>query len=142
MFWPSVLLVALAGAAGYFGMWFPEEWENAAVLALAGVIAIVGWLVPLLRWLSRHYTITTRRIVVRSGILVRTRQEVLHSRGYSTTVRSGAGQRLFRTGDIIVRAGLDPTLVLRDVPSVDLVHDTLHDLLEQAAANKTGPAFR
>ncbi|TPW78122.1 PH domain-containing protein [Schumannella soli] len=101
-------------------------------LAAAGVLAIVGVLVPLLRWLSRSYTITTRRIVIRSGFLVRTRQELLHSRGYDVTVRRSGGQLLGKSGDILVNTGLDAPVRLRDVPHAALVQEALQDLMERS----------
>src|ERR1700744_1506520 len=104
LFWPSVVLIAAVGAAGFFYGRFAEAWENQAVLGAAAVLAILFWLVPLLAWLSRNYTITTRRVIVRSGVLVRVRQELLHSRSYDVTVRKNGLQRLFGSGDVEVNA--------------------------------------
>jgi len=132
MFWPTVVLLAVVGALGYFGGRLPEQWQNLAVLGAAGVLVLLGWLVPLLRWLATNYTITTRRVIVRSGILVRNRQEILHSRVHHLTVRRGALQTLFRSGDVLVDAGLERPIVLADVPSADLVQDALHELAESA----------
>jgi membrane protein YdbS with pleckstrin-like domain len=71
LFWPTMLLLGVAAALGFLSGAFREQWQNAALLGGAAVLVIAGWLAPLLRWASRRYTITTRRIVVRSGILVR-----------------------------------------------------------------------
>jgi uncharacterized membrane protein YdbT with pleckstrin-like domain len=101
------------------------------VFAIAGVLVISGWLIPLCRWLSTRYTITTRRVVVRSGLVVRSRQELLHARIRDVTVRRGALQAVFRSGDVILNSGRDP-IVLKDVPSADLVQEALHDLIEAA----------
>ena len=87
---------------------------------------------PLAVWLSRSYTITTRRIVLRSGLMVRTRQELLHSRGYDVTVRQNGLQQLFRSGDVLVNTGLERPVVLRDVPSAALVQSALHELMERS----------
>jgi uncharacterized membrane protein YdbT with pleckstrin-like domain len=130
LFWPSLALVAILGAAGYFYGSFPEPWQNLAVLAAALLLALLLWMLPLLAWLGRHYTITTRRIVLRSGFFVRVRQELLHSRGYDVTVRKHALQSLFRSGDVLINTGLDHPVVLRDVPGADLVQAALHDLME------------
>lgn len=135
--WPSILLLAIAGAVGFFAGTLPEEWMNLAVLAAAGILVVVGCIVPWLRWMSRGYTITTRRTVVRSGLLVRERREVLHSRASDVTVRASPLQSMVGSGD--VRIGLyssggrvEDSLVLRDVPSANLVQATLHDLMERA----------
>jgi uncharacterized membrane protein YdbT with pleckstrin-like domain len=130
LFWPSLALIAILAAAGYFYGSFDEPWQNLAVLGAALLLALLLWLLPLLAWLGRHYTITTRRIVLRSGFFVRVRQELLHSRGYDVTVRKHALQSLFRSGDVLINTGLDHPVVLRDVPGADLVQAALHDLME------------
>lgn len=130
LFWPCLLLVADLGALGYFGGTFPEAWQNWAVLGAAAAVAVLLVLLPLVGWLGRNYTITTRRIVLRSGLFVRTRQELLHSRGYDVTVRKAGLQALFGSGDVLVNTGLERPVVLRDVPGADLVQATLHDLME------------
>lgn len=130
LFLPCLVLVADVGALGYFGGTFPEEWQNWAVLAAAALVAVVLFLLPLVAWLGRNYTITTRRIVLRHGIFVRTRQELLHSRGYDVTVRKAGLQAMFGSGDVRVNTGLEHPIVLRDVPGANLVQATLHDLME------------
>jgi uncharacterized membrane protein YdbT with pleckstrin-like domain len=130
LFWPTVALIAIVGAGGYFYGTFDESWQNLAVLGGAVLLALLLWLLPLLAWLGRHYTITTRRIVLRSGFFVRVRQELLHSRGYDVTVRQNALQGLFRSGDVQINTGLDHPVVLRDVPGVATVQAAIHDLME------------
>jgi membrane protein YdbS with pleckstrin-like domain len=127
---PSIALVVVAALTGYFAGSLPEAWQNLTVLIAAVLLVAVLWLAPLLAWLGSHYTITTRRIVLRTGFLVRVRQEMLHSRGYDVTVRKGALQSLFGSGDVEINTGLDHPVVLRDVPHADLVQSALHDLME------------
>jgi membrane protein YdbS with pleckstrin-like domain len=130
LFWPTVALIADAAAAAYFFGRFPEGWENLALLAVAALAALLLFFVPLFLWLGRNYTITTRRIILRSGFIVRVRQELLHSRGYDVTVRKNGLQSVFGSGNIQINTGLDHPVVLRDVPSADLVQAALHDLME------------
>jgi membrane protein YdbS with pleckstrin-like domain len=132
LFWPTLLLFALAGATGYFFGNMPEPWQNAAVLGGAILLAVLGWLLPLAVWLTKRYTITTRRIIFRHGFFVRTRQELLHSRGYDVSVRQNWVQAGFRSGTVLINSGLEHPLVLKDVPNVDLVQGVLHDLMEKA----------
>ena len=134
LFWPTVALLAVVAAGAYFTGQFDELWLNLVIALTAGIVVIVAWLVPLLAWLGRNYTITTRRIVMRSGFIVRVRQELLHSRGYDVTVRKGALQSLFGSGDVIINSGLDRPVVLRDVPDADLVQEAMHDLMERNAS--------
>ena len=131
LFWPTVALLVAVVAGAYFTGQFDELWLNLVIPLGAGIVVIVAWLIPLFAWLGRNYTITTRRIVLRSGFVVRVRQELLHSRGYDVTVRKGALQSLFGSGDVIINSGLDRPVVLRDVPDADLVQEALHDLMER-----------
>jgi uncharacterized membrane protein YdbT with pleckstrin-like domain len=126
LFWPTVLLLLVAAALGFLSGTFREQWQNTVLLCVAGVVALVGWLAPLLRWAARNYTITTRRVVVASGILSRSRQEVLLSRISDVSVERRGLQTVFRSGDVVV----NDDVVLRDVPSAGLVQAAIHDLVE------------
>src|SRR5262245_27753453 len=107
LFWPSIALVADAAAVAFFAGSFPEEWQNWAVIGAGALLAFLFFVLPLLSWLGRNYTITTRRIVLRQGLLVRSRQELLHSRGYDVTVRKAGLQLLFGSGDVLINTGLE-----------------------------------
>ena len=137
LFFPTVALLADIAAVSYFAGSFPEQWVNILILGGGALLALLLFVLPLLRWLAQNDTITTRRIVVRSGVLVRSRQELLHSRGYDVTVRQAGLQLLFRSGDVLINTGLEHPVVLRDVPHADLVQSALHDLME-ASLNPIG----
>lgn len=130
LFWPTILLLAVAAAAGYLSGQMPEDWQSISVLVVAALLVLVGFIVPLLAWLSRRYTITTRRVILRHGFFVRVRQEVMHSRGYDVSVRRSWVQSAFRSGDILISTGQERPIVLRDVPNATLVQRTLHELME------------
>jgi len=135
LLFPSLALVIVVGA-GSFGYFFLDEWGQRFV-ALGGAIValLVLWMLPLLSWLSTQYLITTRRIVVRRGLFVRTRQEVLLSRSYDVSVRQAGLQRAFRSGDLLINIGLDRPIVLRDVPRAELVQRALSDVMEASTAS-------
>jgi uncharacterized membrane protein YdbT with pleckstrin-like domain len=130
--WPSVVLLAIAWACGFFVPTMAEPWQQLAAVGAAVVLVTAGWVLPFCSWLARNYTITTRRIVLRDGVFVRTRQELLHSRGYDVTVRKNSLQSMFGSGDVLVNTGLEKPVVLRDVPGADLVQAALHDLMENS----------
>lgn len=138
---PAVFVILVAAAGGYgFGVFQAAlAWVNVVIAVLVIVFVISGGIVPLLRWLGRRYLVTTRRLVVVGGLGVRTRQELLHARGYDVTVRRRGIQGVFRSGDVLVFPGDDPPIVLTDVPSADLVVAVLHDLVEAHAARRVAP---
>lgn len=130
LFFPTILLIAVAGATGYFSSWFPVEWQNWAVLAAGALLAVLFFLVPAVRWLSTRYVITTRRIILRRGLLVNTRSELMLVRAGDITVRKSLLQAMFRSGDVRIGTGPGEFAVLRDVPRADLVSEVIGDLLE------------
>ena len=132
LFWPSLVLIATAGALGYFQSSFTEPWQTIALFGGGALIILFLWFLPLLAWLGERYIITTRRIILRTGFFVRMRQELLHSRGYDVTVRKNGLQSMFGSGDVLINTGLDRPVVLKDVPSANLVQSALHDLMEKS----------
>ena len=130
MVWPTLGLIAIVALTAYYGGSFDEPVINILIFVAAPLLAFFVWLVPLFAWLRRNYTITSRRIVLRSGFLVRTRQELMHSRGYDVTVRKTALQSMFGSGDVLINSGQEHPILMKDVPDADLVQAALHDLME------------
>ncbi|OIH96983.1 PH domain-containing protein [Curtobacterium sp. MCBA15_001] len=131
-----VVLVAVAGGFGFGVFQAQFAWVNVVIAVLVVVLVLFGGIVPLVRWLTQRYVLTTRRLVVVRGLGTRTRQELLHARGYDVTVRRRGLQGLFRSGDVLVFPGDDPAVVLADVPHADLVVAVLHDLVETYEARR------
>ncbi len=132
LFWPSLALIVVAGGAGYFAGRVSEVWEVVLLWSAAAVGTLLLFLLPLAVWLSRRYTITTRRLILRHGFFVRVRQELLHSRGYDVAVKRTWLQSMFRSGDVRINSGLDHPVVLKDVPKADQVQRALSELMEHA----------
>jgi hypothetical protein len=135
---PVVFVVVVCALGGFgFGIFRSYlAWLNVVIGVAVIVLVVFGGLVPLVRWLGQRYIVTTRRLIVVRGLGTRTRQELLHSRGYDVTVRRRGLQGMFRSGDVLVFPGEDPPLVLADVPHADLVVAVLHDLVEAYEARR------
>ncbi|MFZ7089095.1 PH domain-containing protein [Curtobacterium sp. RRHDQ10] len=141
LFWPVVRAFVVCALGGFGIGLFRADWAwlNLVVAGLVVVLLVLGSVVPLFRWLGSRTVVTTRRLVQTTGSVVRTRHELLHSRGYDVTVRRTGLQGMFRTGDVLVFPGEDRPLVLPDVPSADLVVAVLHDLVEVHDLRRRGP---
>ena len=135
---PAVFVVLVTAAGGFgFGVFRAQlAWLNVVVALLTLLLVVLGGVVPLVRWMSQRYVLTTRRLVVVHGLGTRTRRELLHARGYDVTVRRRGLQGVFRSGDVLVFPGDDPVVVLADVPHADLVVAVLHDLVEAYEARR------
>ena len=129
---PAVLLIVTAGGAAYALAVLPETWQRLTGIGAALAIVVFGSFLPFLAWLTRRTTITTRRIILRSGVFVRIRQELLHSRGYDVSVRRSWAQSAFGSGDVRINTGHDHPVVLRDVPRPQLVQAALEELMDDA----------
>lgn len=134
LFWSALVLVVVAAGLGYFTGNPPEFaeswWQDWMLWAVAAVLVALLVVVPLVRWLTHSYTITTRRVIAQSGVFGRHRIEIGHARGYTITERRGPLQRLWGAGDLTLSNGMDEPLTLSDVPSVRLVHEVLSDQVE------------
>lgn len=131
MFWPTIILFALIFGVGFFGGRFAEPWQNLVVLVAGVVAAILVWLVPMLTWLAHRYIITNRRVVIRRGLIVRHRHELLHSRGLDISLRQGLMQRMVGSGDVVISTGAERPVIIADVPAAALVQAALLDLAER-----------
>lgn len=132
---PVTVLLAAAGGAAYGTTALDDALLRVAVAVAGALAAVVLAIAPYVRWLATHVLITSRRIVIRRGLLIRNRQELLHSRSYDVQLRQAGLQRLFRSGDILVNTGLDRPIVLRDLPRAALVQEALADLMEHSRSS-------
>jgi uncharacterized membrane protein YdbT with pleckstrin-like domain len=139
---PALLAIAVAGGAMYAVFALPEAWQRIAAGAGAAVVVLLGCVLPFLAWLTRRWTLTTRRIIVRSGVFTRVRQELLLARAHDVTVRRTPGQRLFGSGDVRVGTVHERPLILRDVPQPMVVQAALDELIDRShrdgLAERTG----
>lgn len=130
LFWSALVLVAVAGATGYFYDNLPAPFENWMLLTAAAALVILFVVLPFIVWVSRVYTVTTRRVIVSTGLFTKSRRELSHARGYRISVRRGPLQRMWRCGTLILDDGVAAPLVLVNVPNVMLVHEVLVDQVE------------
>lgn len=128
--WSALVLIAVAGAVGYFYGNLPAPFENWMLLTAAGVVVLLLVLLPYLAWWAHVYTITTRRVIERSGLLTGRRRELGHMRGYTIQVRRGILQRMWGAGTLVLSDGVDQPMRLTNIPRVSLVHEVLVDQVE------------
>lgn len=130
LFWSALVLIAVAAATGYFYGNLPSPLQDWMLLAAATVIILLVVVLPFLTWWARVYTITTRRVIERSGIFGTRRGELTHVRGYTIQERRSLLQRMWGAGTLVLSNGVDPPMRLTDIPSVALVHEALIDQVE------------
>ena len=141
---PVLVLVLVLGVGGYVAAAIPDGDHQGLYRLLvlaAGVAILVGYsLRPFLRWLTTHYVITDRRVLVRSGIVARTGRDVPLSRINDITFSHSILERFLGCGTLVVEsAGERGQVTLTDVPRVERVQRELYDLVEQTDARLRSP---
>ena len=121
-----VLAVALVAEAA-----IPSGAGRLAVAAIA-ILALMLWLiVPVLRWRTTTYELTTRRLRTRFGIVTRRGRDIPLTRINDVSFEKGVLDRLLGAGRLVVEsAGEHGQIVLTDIPNVEYVQATLFRLVE------------
>jgi uncharacterized membrane protein YdbT with pleckstrin-like domain len=131
--WPSVALIVLGGLLGAGTALVPSDYRPVGQIVVAALGLLVAvWLVvrPFLRWLTTTYTITTRRLITRRGILQRVGKDVPLIRVNDVSYDQSLTDRMFGCGTLHVQtAAENGTISLVDVPEVPHVHALLSELL-------------
>ena len=121
-----VLAVALVAVAA-----IPSGAGRLAVAVIA-ILALMLWLiVPVLRWRTTTYELTTRRLRTRFGIVTRRGRDIPLTRINDVSFEKGVLDRLLGAGRLVVEsAGEHGQIVLTDIPNVEYVQATLFRLVE------------
>jgi len=100
------------------------------------LVAVIIWgVVPVLRWRTTTYELTTRRLRLREGILSRTGRDFPLIRISDVSFTHGPIDRLLGCGKLIVEsAGEHGQLVLNEIPQVQQVQSTLFQLVADEQA--------
>src|SRR6266566_1368854 len=99
------------------------------------VIAAIWVGVPILKWKTTTYELTTRRFRLRYGILSRTGRDFPLIRISDVSFSHGLIDRMLGCGRLVIEsAGEHGQLVLNEIPSVEKVQATLFQLVEDEQA--------
>ena len=131
---PLLSLVVVLALAGYL-LAVVDDGRLKVVIAVAAVVLLVAFtVVPFLRWRTTLFVVTTRRVVVRTGVLARQGRDVPLSRINDITFSHSLFERILGCGTLVVEsAGERGQVVLTQVPNVEQVQRTLYDLVEQVS---------
>jgi uncharacterized membrane protein YdbT with pleckstrin-like domain len=128
-----LLAVIIAAAIAALIMLPPRSSLDAARdgIGVVVVLAVIVWcVVPLLRWQTTSYELTTRRLRLREGILSRSGRDFPLTRISDVSFSHGLIDRLLGCGNLIVEsAGEHGQLILNQIPQVEQVQATLFQLV-------------
>ena len=137
---PILLLIVVLAALGAL-VYFRRHVPPAAFLG-SGIVAFIvltGIAIPVLRWQTTTYELTTRRLRLRRGILSRTGRDFPLIRISDVSFTHGLIDRLLGCGQLVVEsAGEHGQLVLNEIPHVEMVQATLFQLVEDEQQRLAG----
>jgi uncharacterized membrane protein YdbT with pleckstrin-like domain len=133
---PLLVAVLVVAAALIAEVLIPPGSTSAIVrlvVAAVAILAVMLWLiVPVLRWRTTTYELTTRRMRVRSGIVTRHGRDIPLARINDVSFEKGLLDRLLGSGRLVVEsAGEHGQIVLTDIPRVEFTQATLFRLVEE-----------
>jgi membrane protein YdbS with pleckstrin-like domain len=102
------------------------------VVGVIVVVVLIRWaLWPFLVWYNTVYAITTRRLILRNGVLNRSGHDMPLSRLNDVSFSHNLLERMLGCGTLVVESGGEMgQLKLDDVPKVELVQRTLYRLAD------------
>ena len=138
IFWPVVWFLLFVGAASFGAAMIPAGSQQGMlrllVVALAVVLILVLVVVPLLRWRTTHYVITTHRLLFREGILARRGRDIGLSRITDVSYTQSLWERIINSGTLTIEsAGDSGATVLKQIPDSDGVQQLLNHMVEEDA---------
>lgn len=145
LFGPILVLIVVGALAGVGIAFVPDggaqRWLQLAILVIAVALVFVFFLVPLLRWMTTHYVITTNRVMFRVGILNRQGKDVSLRRITDVAYTQSLWDRIVNSGTLTIEsAGEGTALDLSNIPHSDRIQQLINRLVEDNEVQRTRPA--
>ena len=128
---PAVVLIVLAALGGFLTA-DPRRQLGGAVGGRSSIWAAVAigmlvWSVPpFIRWLTTEYTVTSKRVLLTSGVFTRKGRAIPLYRINDVTFEKGLLDRMLGCGTLVVSDASEQTgMRLTDVPRIEWVHRQL-----------------
>ena len=138
LFWPVVWFLVVVGGASFGMAMIPAGRQQGIfrmiILGLAVLLLLILVLVPLLRWRTTHYVVTTHRLLFREGILSRRGRDIGLSRITDVSYRQTLWDRIINSGTLTIEsAGDSGATVLKQIPDSEGVQQLLNFMIEEDA---------
>jgi uncharacterized membrane protein YdbT with pleckstrin-like domain len=143
---PALTLLFIVAAAIVISVLLPNNVTGIfrLVLGIVALLAALIWVgVPVVRWRTTVYEVTTRRLRLREGIVTKSGRDFPLNRISDVSFSQGVLDRVFGCGRLIVESpGEMGRLVLSEIPDVRRVQAVLFQLVgdEEARFGRVGRA--
>lgn len=143
LIWPAVLLVVTTGIGAFLAGTVPDSDARTTlrlIITATAAAIVLRWSVwPFLSWYGNSWVLTTRRLIVRHGVLSRKGVDVPLARVIGTSATRTLLQRMFRSGRLTIStAGQHGDLVVHNTPMLGEVQK----VIAAAVANSVQPSMR
>lgn len=137
MFWPTVwTLVTVSGVI--FALTVTTGAAFVAIFVVALVLFLWLAFAPLVIWRSTHYVFTTKQVLFREGVIKREERGIPLAKVNDVKSTQNLFERLLGCGTLTVEsAGEHGQSVLKNIPRVVKVMNTLKDLVENDSDNRS-----
>jgi len=137
---PVVVFVA-SFAAGKIGKG-DHQGQLRLLVALVALVVFAWFVVtPYVRWMTTHFVLTTRRVLMREGLIARKGRDIPIFRINDVTFSHTVVERLFGAGTLVVEsAGERGQVTLNDIPHVEDVQREIYTLMDADDARRRGGA--
>jgi uncharacterized membrane protein YdbT with pleckstrin-like domain len=140
---PALVLPLVVGLGSYLWFVLPAGAARGplqVVVVVAALAALLRWsLWRWLRWRTTRYVVTSRRVVVRTGVVSRNGRDVPLTRVNDVSFSHSVVERLFGSGTLVIEsAGERGQVELADVPHVEAVQREVYHLMEDEAQRLRG----
>lgn len=130
---PILSMLVVLGVVGFLVAVVGDHIAQYVSVGTAFILLVVFFLIPFLRWRTTLFVFTTKRVVVRTGILSRTGRDIPLTRINDVTFTHNLLERILGCGTLTVEsAGERGQVELKEVPHVERVQRQLYELVEHA----------
>jgi membrane protein YdbS with pleckstrin-like domain len=130
LLWPIILLVVLLAV----GTYAQAQWDQTVAYVVWAVVVVgIVWFVlrPAILWATASYTFTDRRLITRSGVLVRRGHDMPLARISDIAYEFGLIDRMLGCGTLLISdASTHGTIKLHDIPRVEETQRRVNEMLQ------------
>jgi uncharacterized membrane protein YdbT with pleckstrin-like domain len=128
---PVVSAIVAVGLAGFIiGEWHSSIGRE-VIIMLAVISLLVTSLWPYFKWFTTQYVVTSKRVVIRTGVFSRNGRDIPMNRINDVSFHHNFFDRMLGCGTLRVDSGNDRgEVVLTEVPHVEEVQRTIYRLSE------------
>ncbi|MBA0053586.1 PH domain-containing protein [Streptomyces sp. AJS327] len=141
----ALSLVWLVAGALIWGLPTEESWGSIGILIVLGLALIATvkyWLIPLLKWRSKLYILTTKRIYKRSGFLTKTSRSIPLARVNDVAFKATLWERMMRYGTLTVQSASEQgAMTMRHVPQPEWFKGEINRAVDEERGRQYGGGY-